>query len=368
LEDLELNRLFGGSFAGCRVLVTGHTGFKGSWLALWLKALGAEVGGLALDPDTDPSHWNLLGLRLARDTRVDLRNAKDVCAELRTFAPEVVFHLAAQPLVRRSYKDPVATFDVNVGGLVHLLEAVRNCPSVKVVINATTDKVYEPRETLTGYREDDPLGGHDPYSTSKACAELVSACYRQSYFELGGTDSRRVQLATARAGNVIGGGDWGEDRLVPDLVRAAQSAHPLRLRNPRATRPWQHVLEPLSGYLRIAQLLLSGRVAAGAWNLGPSADATLAVGDVVERLQCSWSGLRVEEVIEPQPHEAMKLTLDCRKAERELGWQPVWDAATTIERTARWYRSFGEDGSIRSRDDLVAYVSCARQSSAGWAE
>lgn len=367
LEDLGLNRLFNGIYAGRRVLVTGHTGFKGSWLSMWLHALGADVGGLALNPDTTPSHWDLLGLRVAHDARIDLRDASGVAATLTGFQPEVVFHLAAQPLVRHGYREPVATFGSNVIGLVHLFEAVRGCPSVRVVVNATTDKVYEPHAPSGGYREDDPLGGHDPYSTSKACAELVSACYRRSYFNSDDGRGHVVQLATARAGNVVGGGDWAEDRLVPDLVRATLSGQPLRMRNPRATRPWQHVLEPLSGYLRIGQALLAGEANGDAWNLGPAPDATLAVAEVVERLQRDWPQLRVEHDKGPHPHEAAELTLDCSKAARELGWHPVWNAATTLQRTARWYRDFHADGNLHSHDDLATYVADAHSAGLGWA-
>lgn len=366
MEELGLNRLFGGRYDGRRVLVTGHTGFKGSWLALWLQAMGAEVGGLALDPDTDPAHWNLLGLRPARDARVDLRNADAVRIAVADFRPSIVFHLAAQPLVRRGYREPVDTFASNVGGLVHLLEAVRACDSVRAVVNATTDKVYEAHPAPGGYRETDPLGGHDPYSTSKACAELISTCYRRSYFDHDDGRGQQVQLATARAGNVIGGGDWAQDRLVPDLVRSAASGQPLRVRNPRATRPWQHVLEPLSGYLRIGQALLAGTAIGDAWNFGPAADATLAVDDVVARLQRHWPQLRVEQDRGPHPHEAALLALDCRKAERELGWQPVWNADTTLQRTAQWYRAFLDDGSVLSREDLAAYVVDARHAGLEW--
>lgn len=367
MEDLGLNRLFGGLYTGRRVLVTGHTGFKGSWLAMWLQALGADVAGLALDPNTTPSHWDLLGLRLAQDARIDLRDADAVAAALAGFRPDVVFHLAAQPLVRCGYRDPVATFESNVAGLVHLLEAVRGCPSVRVVVNATTDKVYAPHASPGGYREDDPLGGHDPYSTSKACAELVTACYRSSYF--GGDDGRghAVQLATARAGNVIGGGDWAQDRLVPDLVRAAVDGRALRMRNPRATRPWQHVLEPLSGYLRIGQALLAGEVRGDAWNLGPAAGATLAVADVVQRLQRDWPELRVEHDDGPHPHEAAELALDCSKAAGELGWTPVWNADIALQRTARWYRDFHDNGGLGSKDDLAAYIADARRAGMDWA-
>ena len=367
LEALGLNPLFGGLYAGRRVLVTGHTGFKGSWLVLWLQALGAEVSGLALDPDTDPSHWQLLDLQLKHEARIDLRDAAAVTAAIAAAAPEVVFHLAAQPLVRRSYREPATTFDTNVGGLVHLLDAVRACPSVRVVINATTDKVYEPHAVQYVYREDDRLGGHDPYSTSKACAELVSTCYRRSYFDFDDGRGHAVQLATARAGNVIGGGDWGEDRLVPDFMRATSSGQTLRIRNLRATRPWQHVLDPLSGYLRAGQALLSGTAGGDAWNFGPAAHATLTVGDVVARLQHEFPKVKVETDAGPHPHEAAQLSLDCSKAARQLAWRPVWNADTTLERTAQWYRAYSADGSVRSRDDLVAYVADARSAGLEWA-
>lgn len=364
MEDLGLSRLFGAIYAGRRVLVTGHTGFKGSWLALWLKALGADLGGLALEPDTSPAHWALLRQPLAYDARINLCDAVAVREAVARFRPEVVFHLAAQSLVRRGYREPVATFNSNVIGLVHLLEAVRECPSVRVVVNATTDKVYEPPSSASGYREGDPLGGHDPYSASKACAELVSACYRRSYFQ---ADDSRVRLATARAGNVIGGGDWAEDRLIPDLVRAVAQQRPLRLRNPRATRPWQHVLEPLSGYLRLGQALLLDEVDASGWNFGPPPEATLAVGDVVGSLQRAWPQLRVEPDPGPHPHEATELRLDCSKAARDLGWRPVWDPETTIRCTAQWYRTFLDGGKVRSHDDLAAYVDDARRAGLGWA-
>lgn len=366
LEGLELKSLFGGRYQGRRVLVTGHTGFKGSWLALWLRALGAEVGGFALAPDTHPSHWNLLGLTLDFEVRADLRDPRAVHEAVAAFGPDVVFHLAAQPLVRRSYREPVETFTSNIGGLVHLLEAVRACGSVRVVVNATTDKVYEAHPGPVAFREGDPLGGHDPYSTSKACAELVSSSYRRSYFDRDDGRGWPVRLATARAGNVIGGGDWAEDRLVPDLVRSLSGSAPVRIRNLRATRPWQHVLEPLSGYLRIGQALLDDEVGPEAWNLGPVSSDTLAVGDIVARLQSHWPRLRVEEDTAPHPHEAPFLALDCRKAEHELGWRPTWNADTALLCTARWYGAFLDEGRVLTHDDLSAYVHDAREAGAGW--
>ena len=368
MEAVGLSSLFGGAYAGRRVLVTGHTGFKGSWLALWLHSLGAEVAGLALDPEHAPSHWQQLGLPVAMDARLDLRDANAVQQALEQFQPDVVFHLAAQALVRRSYREPAATFATNVGGLVNLFEAVRGCASVRALVNATTDKVYESHAAPGGYRETDSLGGHDPYSASKACAEIVSASYRLSFFSRPGTGGRRVGLATARAGNVVGGGDWAEDRLVPDLVRAAQSGTPLVLRNPRATRPWQHVLEPLSGYLLLGQKLLAGEPVDQAWNFGPSADATLEVGEVVRRLQQGWPAFEVSHDDGPQPHEAVLLALDCSKSQEQLGWRPVWDAGTTLQRTIDWYRAVNLSGELRSATDLATYVEDARRAGLAWAE
>jgi len=366
LEALGLTGLFGGAYAGRRVLVTGHTGFKGSWLALWLQALGAEVSGLALDPETQPAHWDLLGLRLAHDVRLDLADAGGVARAVDAIRPEVVFHLAAQPFVRRSYRDPRGTFASNVSGLVHLFEAIRACPSVRVAVNATTDKVYEPHDAPAGYAETDPLGGHDPYSTSKACAELVTTCYRRSYFDHDDGRGHAVRLATARAGNVIGGGDWGEDRLVPDLVRAVSAGRPLRIRSPAATRPWQHVLDPLSGYLRLGQCLLAGTLAGDAWNFGPAPEDSLTVGDVVARLHERWPLLQVDIDPGPHPHEAPQLRLDCRKASRNLQWRPVWHAGVALARTADWYRAWLGDGNLRTRDDIAAYIADARAAGMAW--
>lgn len=354
--------MFDGIYAGKRVLITGHTGFKGSWLALWLRRMGAQVTGLALDPETEPAHWNLLNLADVPDRRIDLRDAEGMRAALAAARPEIVFHLAAQPLVRRSYREPVETFATNVMGLVHLFEAVRTTPSVRVVVNATTDKVYAEQPGSTGYRESDPLGGHDPYSTSKACAELVTDSYRKSFF----ADGPRV--ATARAGNVIGGGDWSEDRLVPDIVRACLSGRPLHLRHAAATRPWQHVLEPLSGYLRLAQNLWSGGVdVAHAWNFGPGHDADLSVEALVTRVHASWPNFRVEAAPGPHPHEAALLRLDSSRSSEALGWASVWRADVAIEQTVAWYRSWHEDRVLRSDDDITRFEDDARALGYAWA-
>jgi len=366
VEGLGLRRLFGGSYAGRRVLVTGHTGFKGSWLVLWLRAMGARVAGLALDPDTDPAHWSLLKLDDIADHRVDLRNPAAVQDVLQQHEPEIVFHLAAQPLVRLSYREPVNTFDTNVMGLVNLFEAVRKCASVRVLVNATTDKVYAEHDSPSGFHETDPLGGHDPYSSSKACAELVSDCYRKSFF--GHDDGRGfcLRLATARAGNVIGGGDWAEDRLVPDLVRAGTVSQSLKIRNPEATRPWQHVLEPLSGYLQLGRALIESGKFAGAWNFGPDSDGELTVNELASRLSAGWPALHIEHDGQSHPHEAPMLRLNCDKAKQQLAWRPVWNIDTALARTGTWYRQFHECGKILTADDLAAYVDDARRSHLGW--
>jgi CDP-glucose 4,6-dehydratase len=353
--------MFSGTYAGRRVLVTGHTGFKGSWLCLWLTLLGAEVRGFALAPDTEPSHWDLLRLTEVDDVRGDIRDARAIGVAISEWKPEIVFHLAAQPLVRRSYREPVATFDTNVMGLVHVLEALRETSSVRAFVNATTDKVYADAQRARGYVETDPLGGHDPYSASKACAELVTESYRKSYLGPG------VQMATARAGNVIGGGDWAEDRLVPDIVRAIVTKQRLDVRNPTAVRPWQHVLEPLSGYLRLGQTLLEGEATSHAWNFGPSADANLPVRGLIEGISRHWPDLEVGLSPGPHPHEAVTLRLDCRHAAEHLDWMPVWDAAETIRRTIDWYRAFLATGTVVSADDLCAYAQAAKSRGLTWA-
>ena len=362
MEGLALKTLFGGVYAGRKILVTGHTGFKGSWLCLWLTSLGAHVTGLALAPETNPSHWSLLGLNTVLDLNVDLRDRMAVQDALGRFRPEVIFHLAAQPLVRRSYREPLLTFETNVLGLVHLLEAIRNTPSVRMLVNVTSDKVYREQTADTGYRENDPLGGHDPYSTSKACSELVTECYRKSFFGESG-----LRVATARAGNVIGGGDWSEDRLVPDFVRAASRGEPLSIRNPESIRPWQHVLEPLSGYLRLGQMLLDGAAVEGAWNFGPAVDATLSVQALVSQMQVLWPLLRSERSPGPHPREAPSLLLNSTKAARELRWRPIWNAAETLRHTIRWYHDFYNDGRLRSSEDLNDYVAAASAAGLAWA-
>lgn len=350
--------MFGGIYQGKKVLLTGHTGFKGSWLAFWLQRLGAEVCGYALSAPTEPAHWNLLKLDL-RSEIADIRDSKILGKVFREFQPEIVFHLAAQPLVRASYRDPVETYSTNVMGTLNIFEACRKTESVRAVINVTSDKCYENREWARGYREEDAMGGHDPYSSSKGCSELLTASYRNSYFNNADFEkTHQTLLASCRAGNVIGGGDWAEDRLIPDIMRAVAADKPVEIRNPGATRPWQHVLEPLGGYLLVGQRLLEKQpeYAAG-WNFGPDEDADLSVCDVVERIKQYWSRIdyRLAQIAEA-PHEANLLKLDCTKARKQLNWRPVWNSETTFEKTVGWYRKFYENGVIATESDLVSYA------------
>ena len=331
-----------------KVFLTGHTGFKGSWLSVWLHSLGAEVTGYALGPPTDPSLFDLArGGELLHSVLGDVRKSDHLAREMQKAGPEIVFHLAAQPLVRDSYQDPVETYSINVMGTVHLLEAVRHCPGVKAVINVTTDKCYENREWVWGYRENEPLGGHDPYSNSKACSELATASYRDSFFHPQDYSRHGVALASARSGNVVGGGDWATDRLVPDCVRSVLKGEKIRIRSPHAIRPWQHVLETLAGYLLLAQKLYEeGPEFAGAWNFGPEDSEARTVEWIVRRICARWGNGAVYEVDRgPHPYEAHFLKLDCSKAKARLNWHPRWNLEQAIERVLEWVRVYqrGED-------------------------
>jgi CDP-glucose 4,6-dehydratase len=337
-------------WSGRPVFVTGHTGFKGSWLALWLTRLGARVHGYALSPPTDPSLFDLarIGQSVA-STLADIRDFPALAAQLAAAAPEIVFHLAAQPLVRQSYADPLDTYAVNVLGTANLLQAVRAVPSVRAVVVVTTDKCYENLDWCWGYRENDRLGGHDPYSSSKACAELVTSSFRDSFFAARKGSAPSVAVASARAGNVIGGGDWAADRLIPDFVRATLARRPVSIRNPDAVRPWQHVLEPLDGYLLLAQRLYEdGESYAQAWNFGPQTDDVQTVRWMADRFASLWGApARWEQDLGAHPHEARLLQLDVSKARAELGWRPRWRSADALQATVEWYRGHAAGADAR---------------------
>jgi len=333
----NMNEIFR-AFSGRRIFITGHTGFKGSWLAFLLHEVGADVMGFALPPTGNINHFDLLGLdKKIKHVVGDIRNASLVANTMKEFQPEYVFHLAAQALVRPSYEDPATTFSTNVTGSVNLLDAVRNCESVRSLVYITSDKCYENVEWIWGYRENDQLGGRDPYSASKAAAEIVFSSYERSFFE------KRSSLgaATTRAGNVIGGGDWAIDRIIPDCIRAIEAGEPIRLRNPGATRPWQHVLEPLAGYLLLsARLYEDPKRWNGSWNFGPSTQEVRTVLDVAEIIIKRMGRGRIEIVKSPALlHEARLLQLNCDKAQQLLGWYPRWNSGQTLEATAVWYKT-----------------------------
>ena len=347
MENLGINREF---WRDRPVLITGDTGFKGSWLSLWLQSLGARVSGIALEPPTVPSLFELARVAEGMNHyRVDIRDRARVLEILKSQSPEVVIHMAAQSLVRLSYEEPIETYDVNVMGTVKLLDAVRAADCVRALIVVTSDKCYENKEWAWGYRESDRLGGYDPYSNSKACAELVTSAYRQSFFSGRSFDGQRVAVASARAGNVIGGGDWAADRLIPDIVRAFIDEREAVIRNPHAVRPWQHVLEPLRGYILLAQSLCGddGQHSSG-WNFGPSEDDNRAVDYVARLFRSEWGrgDLRFGDT-GPNPHEASTLRLDCSKARAMLGWRPSWALDRAIRETARWYLDYANKVDMR---------------------
>lgn len=343
-----------------RVFITGHTGFKGGWLSLWLSGLGAEVHGYALSPPTRPDFFTVCGLqqRLASSTIADVRDSDTLTRTLQATRPDIVFHLAAQSLVRFSYTAPVETYAVNVMGTVNLLEAVRQTPGVTAVVNVTSDKCYENREWVWPYRENEAMGGYDPYSSSKGCAELVSAAYRQSFLEKAG-----IHLASARAGNVIGGGDWAEDRLLPDFLRALDAGETLKIRSPGATRPWQHVLEPLSGYLMLAEKLCTeGSGFAEAWNLGPDEADARTVQWIVESLCSQLTGAQWQCESAQQSHEANALRLDSSMARSRLDWYPRWNLQTALDKTLAWHQAWrqGQDMAALSLQQIDDYEATAR--------
>lgn len=358
--------MFADSYRGRRVWLSGHTGFKGAWLAAWLRSLGASVRGYALAPDETQPLYGALGLNNMLDSQfADVRDAAAVRKSILEFQPDFLFHLAAQPLVRLSYAIPAETMATNVQGTVHVLEALRSLKQPCAAVMVTSDKCYENLETGRPHEETDPMGGRDPYSASKGMAELAIGSYQRSFFGA----NQPVRVASARAGNVIGGGDLAVDRIVPDIIRARETRRPLAVRNPSATRPWQHVLEPLSGYLWLGACLASSRLAARPdevatnFNFGPDAEAVRNVGNLVEGFVRAWPDLRVEAG-PPGPHEAARLSLSIAKAARVLGWKPVWDFSRTVERTAGWYANPNPASACAA--DIDAYVGAARQRGLSW--
>jgi len=343
-----------------RVLITGNTGFKGSWLSIWLHMLGADVMGYSLTPPTQPSLFEIARLEKLYTTEIgDVRDFEHLKMMISDFSPEIIIHMAAQPIVRKSYSDPRETYEINVMGTVNLFEAIRSCNSVRAVINVTTDKVYKNREWVWGYRETDTLGGFDPYSASKACSEIITSSFRDSFFNPSKYDEHHVAVATARAGNVIGGGDWGADRLVPDFVRTVLSGGKVKIRNPQAVRPWQHVLEPLNGYMMLAQKLFEeGSAYAQAWNFGPNEESCKTVEYVIDKLCSLWGNVRYEIDIRGTPmHEANYLKLDCSKSKRYLGWEPVWNIDQALEKTIEWLKAYVDGSDILKvcQSQILAY-------------
>ncbi|MEE9543462.1 MAG: CDP-glucose 4,6-dehydratase, partial [Thermodesulfobacteriota bacterium] len=344
MEGMEVNPNF---WKDKRVLITGHTGFKGGWLSLWLSSLGAIVTGYSLQPEDEP---NLFKLARVKDDMTsiigDIRDLEHIGRVMAEHKPEIIFHMAAQSLVRYSYDHPIETYSTNVMGTVNVLEAVRKSDCTKVVVNITSDKCYENQERLLGYREDEPMGGWDPYSSSKGCAELVTSAYMRSYFS---ADNNRISVATTRAGNVIGGGDWSKDRLIPDLMRSIIDGRPTVIRNPDAVRPWQHVLEPLCGYMVVAERLWEdGNDFSGGWNFGPNDDDARPVSWIADKLTEMWgdgSSWTLDDAI--HPHEATYLKLDCSKAKNALNWTPKINLSTALEWVVEWYRDFKNGNDIR---------------------
>ncbi|MEM0142890.1 MAG: CDP-glucose 4,6-dehydratase [Candidatus Parvarchaeum sp.] len=364
--------MFNGVFKDKKILITGHTGFKGSWLSLWLKNMGAFVIGYSLKPPTTPNHFDILKLdKEIISITGDIRDKEKLENTFKKYRPEVVFHMAAQPIVRDSYTNPFETYEINVMGTLNVLQACRTTDSVKSVLLITTDKCYENKEWVYGYREVDALGGYDPYSSSKACAEILINSFRKSFFNLNDYGQKHTTLiSSVRAGNVIGGGDWGNDRLIPDIIRAITNKEELIVRNPKAVRPWQHVLEPLSGYLMLSQKLLEGDVSkAEAWNFGPQESNHVEVEELVKLTKKYWSAFDYSfntNNTKDNPHESQFLRLDCSKAYNLLGWKPVWNFEKSLLKTIEWYRNYYEKIIASTCEDILEYIKDAENKNLNW--
>jgi len=367
---INMPALFSGIYKNKTVLVTGHTGFKGSWLVSWLLNLGADVIGYSLEPPSEPNHYSLLDEKYLSIIG-DIRDRENLCKVISRHKPDIVFHLAAQPIVRLSYQLPVETYETNVMGTLNVFEACRQSDSVRAIVNVTSDKCYKNKEWLWGYREDDPMGGYDPYSSSKGCSEILTASYRNSFFNTEHYgNSHNTLVASARAGNVIGGGDWAEDRLIPDIMRAAFSGKDVVIRSPQSTRPWQHVLEPLSGYLFLGQKLLEGETDyADAWNFGPDENSAIPVEEVVKSIKFNWDKLNyIINEENSDVHEATLLKLDCSKARTKLKWQSVWNIDDTFVKTVDWYREYYDNSRIITKQQITEYVISADKLGVSWAQ
>ena len=368
MENLVVQNLFNGVYKNKTVLVTGHTGFKGSWLCFWLKQMGAKVVGYSLEAPTNPNHFELLNLDIT-SIKGNIKDLEHLNTVFQTYKPDIVFHLAAQALVKYSYENPIETYETNVMGTLKVFEACRT-NNVKAIVNITSDKAYENKEWIWGYRENDPMGGYDPYSSSKGCADLLATSYRNSYFNINEyKKTHNTLLATCRAGNVIGGGDWAKDRLITDIMISVSQGKKVSIRNPKATRPWQHVLEPLSGYLHIGQKLLEEKMEfAEAWNFGPDDEGNINVENVLKSVKKYWNKLDYEIKSNSEFHEANLLKLDCTKANIILKWNSVWNNSTTIEKTVNWYKNFYENNKILTSQDLMVYILDAKEKGISWAK
>jgi len=362
-----MESLFSGIYKGKTVLVTGHTGFKGSWLVYWLSQMGAKVIGYSLESPTEPNHIKYLNFDMVSIIG-DIRDLDKLNQTFKTYKPNIVFHLAAQPLVRSSYSNPIETYETNVMGTLKVFEACRK-NNVNAIVNITSDKAYKNKEWVWGYRENDPMGGYDPYSSSKGCAELLTSSYRNSYFNKSKyKKTHNTILASCRAGNVIGGGDWAKDRLIPDIMISVSQNKKVSIRNPYATRPWQHVLESLSGYLHIGQKLLEEKIEfSGAWNFGPSDKENINVLEVISNVKKHWDKIEYEINTDSNlPHEANLLKLDCTKAHILLKWKDVWDSNITVDKTVKWYKAYYEEDQINTSEDLNSYIFDAKAKKIEW--